>query len=66
MPMTSTSAKTVWRPVIVYPPKDSVFAAEDNILLGNVALYGATSGNAYFRGIAAERFCVRNNGACSG
>ena len=49
--------------VIVYPPKDSVFAAEDNILLGNVALYGATSGDAYFRGIAAERFCVRNSGA---
>ena len=49
--------------VIVYPPKNSVFAAEENILLGNVALYGATSGEAYFRGIAAERFCVRNSGA---
>ena len=49
--------------VIVYPPKNSQFAAEENILLGNVALYGATSGDAYFRGIAAERFCVRNSGA---
>ena len=49
--------------VIVYPPKNSQFVAEENILLGNVALYGATSGEAYFRGIAAERFCVRNSGA---
>jgi len=49
--------------VIIYPPKVSTFKAEDNILLGNVALYGATSGEAYFRGIAAERFCVRNSGA---
>ena len=49
--------------VVIYPPKISSFQAEDNILLGNVALYGATSGEAYFRGIAAERFCVRNSGA---
>ncbi|VAW81855.1 Glutamate synthase [NADPH] large chain [hydrothermal vent metagenome] len=49
--------------LIVYPPKSSTFKAEDNILLGNVGLYGATSGEAYFRGIAAERFCVRNSGA---
>ena len=49
--------------LIVYPPKNSSFKAEDNILLGNVALYGATGGEAYFRGIAAERFCVRNSGA---
>jgi len=49
--------------VVVYPPKSSSFAAEDNILVGNVVLYGATSGEAYFRGIAAERFCVRNSGA---
>jgi len=49
--------------LIVYPPKNSTFAAEDNILIGNVVLYGATSGEAYFRGIAAERFCVRNSGA---
>ncbi|MFP6807060.1 MAG: glutamate synthase large subunit [Pseudomonadales bacterium] len=49
--------------VIIYPPKDSTFVAEDNVLIGNVVLYGATSGQAYFRGIAAERFCVRNSGA---
>jgi glutamate synthase (NADPH/NADH) large chain len=49
--------------IVIYPPKQSSFAAEDNIILGNVALYGATSGEAYFRGIAAERFCVRNSGA---
>ena len=49
--------------LIIYPPKNSSFKAENNILLGNVALYGATSGEAYFRGIAAERFCVRNSGA---
>ena len=49
--------------VIVAPAKDSTFVAEDNIIVGNVCLYGATSGEAYFRGIAAERFCVRNSGA---
>ena len=49
--------------LVIYPPKEASFAAEDNILLGNVVLYGATSGEAYFRGIAAERFCVRNSGA---
>jgi len=49
--------------LIIYPPKNSSFKAEKNILLGNVALYGATQGEAYFRGIAAERFCVRNSGA---
>ncbi len=49
--------------VAVYPPKVSTFDAEDNIIVGNVCLYGATSGEAYFRGIAAERFCVRNSGA---
>ena len=49
--------------LIIYPPKNSQFKAEENILLGNVALYGATEGEAYFRGIAAERFCVRNSGA---
>ena len=49
--------------LIIYPPRDSTFAAEDNIIVGNVVLYGATSGEAYFRGIAAERFCVRNSGA---
>ena len=49
--------------IIIYPPKESSFIAEENVLVGNVVLYGATSGEAYFRGIAAERFCVRNSGA---
>jgi len=49
--------------IIVYPPKTSQFLAEENIIAGNVALYGATSGQAYFRGVVAERFCVRNSGA---
>ncbi len=49
--------------LIIYPPKSSPFKAEDNILVGNVVLYGATSGECYFRGVAAERFCVRNSGA---
>ena len=49
--------------VIVYPPKVSTFKAEENVLVGNVIMYGATSGEAFFRGIAAERFCVRNSGA---
>jgi glutamate synthase domain-containing protein 3 len=49
--------------LIIYPPKQAGFAPEHNILIGNVALYGATSGEAYFQGIAAERFCVRNSGA---
>ncbi len=48
--------------IIVYPPRHSTFVAEENILVGNVALYGATGGEAYFRGIASERFCVRNSG----
>jgi glutamate synthase (NADPH/NADH) large chain len=48
---------------VIYPPKVSQFKAEENILIGNVVLYGATSGECYFRGIAAERFCVRNSGA---
>jgi glutamate synthase (NADPH/NADH) large chain len=49
--------------LIIYPPTDSSFVAEDNIIVGNVALYGATSGEAFFRGRAAERFAVRNSGA---
>lgn len=49
--------------IIVYPPKQSSFKSEDNILVGNVCLYGATGGEAFFRGRAAERFCVRNSGA---
>ncbi|MBV8609186.1 MAG: glutamate synthase subunit alpha, partial [Singulisphaera sp.] len=49
--------------VIVFPPKVSPFVPEDNIVIGNVALYGATGGRAFFRGRAGERFCVRNSGA---
>ncbi|PTB71049.1 alpha subunit of glutamate synthase, partial [Trichoderma longibrachiatum ATCC 18648] len=49
--------------LIVYPPRSAVFKAEENILIGNVCLYGATSGICYFRGVAAERFAVRNSGA---
>ncbi len=49
--------------VIIYPPKASTFKPEENIIIGNVALYGATEGEAFFRGMAAERFCVRNSGA---
>jgi glutamate synthase (ferredoxin) len=48
--------------VVVYPPAESRFRAEDNIIAGNVAFYGATSGTAYIRGVAGERFCVRNSG----
>ena len=48
--------------VVVYPPQGSLFKAEDNIIAGNVAFYGATSGNAYICGMAGERFCVRNSG----
>jgi glutamate synthase (ferredoxin) len=48
--------------IIVFPPKESTFIAEENILVGNVALYGATSGEAFIRGVAGERFCVRNSG----
>ena len=49
--------------LIVYPPRTSTFLPEENILIGNVALYGATSGEAYFNGMAGERFAVRNSGA---
>ncbi|MBA0657303.1 hypothetical protein Goklo_009597 [Gossypium klotzschianum] len=49
--------------IVVYPPKGSRFDPKENIVIGNVALYGATSGEAYFNGMAAERFCVRNSGA---
>ena len=48
--------------IIVYPPKGSTFRAIDNVIIGNVALYGATAGEAYIRGMAGERFCVRNSG----
>jgi glutamate synthase (NADPH/NADH) large chain len=49
--------------LVVYPPAESSFTAHENILIGNVCLYGATGGEAFFRGRAAERFCVRNSGA---
>jgi glutamate synthase (ferredoxin) len=48
--------------IIIFPPAGSLFKAEENILIGNVAFYGATSGTAYINGIAGERFCVRNSG----
>jgi glutamate synthase (ferredoxin) len=48
--------------ILVYPPKDSTFQAHENVIIGNVAFYGATSGEAYISGIAGERFCVRNSG----
>ncbi|MBI3829679.1 MAG: glutamate synthase large subunit [Planctomycetes bacterium] len=48
--------------VIVYPPKTATFKAEENIVIGNVAAYGATSGEMFVRGVAGERFCVRNSG----
>ncbi|MCM1112541.1 MAG: glutamate synthase large subunit [Muribaculum sp.] len=49
--------------LVVYPPKGSGFKAEENIIIGNVALYGATGGKAFINGVAGERFCVRNSGA---
>ncbi|MGN0369891.1 MAG: glutamate synthase large subunit [Butyrivibrio sp.] len=49
--------------LIVYPPKSASFKQDENIIIGNVALYGATSGEAYINGVAGERFCVRNSGA---
>lgn len=48
--------------LIVYPDKSSTFKADENIIIGNVAFYGATSGEAYINGMAGERFCVRNSG----
>jgi glutamate synthase (ferredoxin) len=48
--------------IIVYPPRGSTFVPEENIIIGNVAFYGATGGEAYIRGMAGERFCVRNSG----
>lgn len=48
--------------ISIFPPKNSTFVPEQNIIIGNVACYGATSGEVYIRGIAGERFCVRNSG----
>jgi glutamate synthase domain-containing protein 3 len=49
--------------LILYPPKNSIYNANDNVILGNVSFYGATGGEAYIYGLAGERFCVRNSGA---
>ncbi len=49
--------------IVVYPPKESPFISEENIIIGNVAFYGATSGEVFISGLAGERFCVRNSGA---
>ena len=49
--------------VVIRPPAEANFTPEDNIIIGNVALYGATGGSAFIRGVAGERFCVRNSGA---
>ncbi|KAI2788392.1 putative glutamate synthase [Penicillium oxalicum] len=49
--------------LIVYPPRGAAFKAEENVIIGNTCLYGATRGTCYFRGVAAERFAVRNSGA---
>jgi glutamate synthase (NADPH/NADH) large chain len=49
--------------ITAFPPRTATFVPEDNIIIGNVALYGATSGEAYIRGVAGERFAVRNSGA---
>ncbi len=49
--------------IIVVPPPESTFKPEENIIIGNTSFYGATSGEAYIRGVAGERFCVRNSGA---
>src|SRR5204863_4118307 len=48
--------------VVVYPPKSATFVPEENIIVGNVSLYGATGGEVFLRGLAGERFCVRNSG----
>ncbi|MBN2576148.1 MAG: glutamate synthase large subunit [Deltaproteobacteria bacterium] len=49
--------------LVVFPPAEATFVVEQNVIIGNVALYGATGGEAYIRGLAGERFCVRNSGA---
>jgi glutamate synthase (ferredoxin) len=48
--------------IVVFPPREATFVAEENVVVGNVAFYGATGGEAYVRGVAGERFCVRNSG----
>lgn len=49
--------------LIVYPPTGAAYPEDENIIIGNVALYGATSGKVFINGVAGERFCVRNSGA---
>lgn len=49
--------------LVIYPPRSAIFKAEENVLIGNTCLYGATNGLCFFRGVAAERFAVRNSGA---
>lgn len=49
--------------IIIYPPREAAFKAEDNVIIGNVAFFGATGGKAFVSGRAGERFCVRNSGA---
>ena len=49
--------------IAVAPPDGATFAAEENVIVGNTVLYGATAGRAFFRGLAGERFAVRNSGA---
>jgi glutamate synthase (NADPH/NADH) large chain len=49
--------------LVISPPKESTLIPEENIIVGNTVMYGAISGEAYFRGVAGERFCVRNSGA---
>ena len=49
--------------MILYPPRNAPYEANENVILGNVSFYGATSGEAYIHGLAGERFCVRNSGA---
>ncbi|MDP6403430.1 MAG: glutamate synthase subunit alpha, partial [SAR202 cluster bacterium] len=51
--------------IVVYPPEGSTFVPEENVIAGNAVLYGATGGMAFFRGVAGERFAVRNSGACT-
>ena len=51
--------------LVVFPPRQSTFASHENVIVGNVSLYGATSGEAYVRGVAGERFAVRNSGAAA-
>jgi glutamate synthase (ferredoxin) len=49
--------------IVVFPPREATFVPEQNVIVGNVAFYGATGGEVYIRGVAGERFCVRNSGA---